>query len=91
MTDSRFWRMIAVGVVAGLFYVGAGLRNGTGAALPELTRAAQAEGVSTVGYSDNHSLIVTSSADGTTIYVWDAAGYIGGSQVRYLGTFEARE
>lgn len=93
MSDSRFWRVMAVGVVAGLFYVGTALRHSSSPelAFPELARSARAEGgVAAVPYRDNHSLIVTASEDGQTIYVWNTSTYLSGSSLEYVGTFRAK-
>lgn len=93
MSDSRFWRVMALGAVAGLFYVGSALRHpaAPGLTLPELTRSARAEGgVAAVPYRDNHSLIVTASDDGQTIYVWNTSTYLSGSSLEYVGTYRAK-
>jgi hypothetical protein len=94
MTHSRFWRCIALALVAGLFYVGHGLRDPSPLEVPLPSIATQARadvGVTSVPYQDNHSLIVTASDDGKTIYVWDATMFLSGSTLRYVGTYTAKE
>ena len=94
MNESRFWRIAAAGVVAGMFYVGHGLHESqTGDfSLPSLASEARADsgGVAAVPYHQNHSLIVTCSEDGQTIYVWNTSLYLSNSTVEYVGTFRAK-
>lgn len=93
MSESRFWRIMAASVVAGLFYVGHGLHESSsiGLPLPSLVSEARAEGsVAAVPYRDNHSLIVTTSEDGQTIYVWNTSLFLSSSTIEYVGTFRAK-
>jgi hypothetical protein len=85
--------MIAAGIVAGLLYVGHGLHESKrfGLPFPSLASEARADGgVAAIPYLDNHSLIVTSSEDGQTIYVWNTSLFLSNSTIEYVGTFRAK-
>ena len=71
MSDNRFWRAIAVLMVAGVFYVGHGLHEET-AELPSLSTPAKASEV-TLNHKDHNGLF-TASPDGSVIYTWKFAG-----------------
>jgi hypothetical protein len=64
MQDSRFWRVTAVLAVAGLFYVGSGLRPEGGP--PSLISSAEAG----LAFHNNNQVFFTSSDDGRTVYEW---------------------
>jgi hypothetical protein len=94
VSESRFWRIVAAGVVAGLFYVGHGLHGSKPFALPLPSLASEARadsgGVAAIPYLDNHSLIVTCSEDGQTIYVWNTSLFLSNSTIEYVGTYRAK-
>jgi hypothetical protein len=64
MQDSRFWKVIAVVVCLGLFYVGHGLHNRGGDPLPSLANAAHA------GVASLDGKLYTTGQDGLTVHVW---------------------
>jgi hypothetical protein len=72
MQDSKFWRIVAVGLVGGLFYVGHGLHTGHEAG-SSLVNSAHAGGAGVQSMGGAYS-IYTSSADGHTLYAWVADG-----------------
>ncbi len=77
MRDDQFWKAIGVLTVAGLFYVGAGLRQRS-ASLPLLEQSAHASQVQVdprySPWTDGSAPVaVTSSADGQTLYFWGSA------------------
>jgi hypothetical protein len=81
MGDSRFWRMIAVLCVAGVFYVGHGLHNGS--AIPALDSSA----IAAAPWGNSHeSRFYTVSEDGRTLYVWTSSG----GKVQTDGKVEAK-
>ena len=80
MSDSRFWRLIAVLCVASLFYVGHGLHDGGD--IPALDSSAIA---AAPWGNPNDSRLFTVSEDGRTLYVWR----INGAQVKPEGKVEA--
>ena len=67
MTDSKYGRTMLLAIVAGLFYVGSGLRNDTMLEIPSLTKSVEA-GVAVA--NDEIETVFTSSEDGKTIYMW---------------------
>ena len=69
MSESRFWRVMAVLGVAGLFYVGHGLNQQSA---PIFVQKAQAQGVA-VQPGAAGPIAVTASADGKTIYCFGPA------------------
>jgi hypothetical protein len=90
MTDSKFWRVLAVTVVAGVFYVGHGLHDPSTSPLPELVSQVHAGDVATAVHENTARMkIITSSDDGRTIHVWTASSTNG--SVTFLGTFAARK
>jgi hypothetical protein len=80
MSDSRFWRLIAVLFVAGVFYVGHGLHNG--GEIPALDSPAIA---GAPWGNPNDSRFFTVSEDGRTLYVWRNSG----AQVKAEGKVES--
>ena len=89
MAESKFWRTIAVCLVAGIFYVGHAMHGGPAIDLPDLTTQLEAGDVATAT-SDNTTAmkIITSSDDGRTINVWSA--HTTSSGVHYQGSFQAK-
>ncbi len=88
MANSRFWRVIAAGLVAALFYIGYGL-NDSGESLthlPSLTTELQAGDVATAN-SGGSIKIVTTSDDGRTIRIWKTTHTSNG--VHFVGAFAA--
>ncbi len=76
--SGTFWKITAVAFVAGLFYVGSGLRPGTSVPLfatPAMANVAVA--------NDQVETVITASSDGRTLYVWR---YLGVKAPKYLGT-----
>lgn len=72
MTDSRFWRTLAVLFVAGVFYLAHGLHDPASVGtLPSLTQELHAGDVTTISNPGNSYVkIVTTSNDGRTINIW---------------------
>jgi hypothetical protein len=77
MQESNFWRIIAVGVCVGIFYVGHGLHNPGREGMPALINSAYAGGVAVdaiaAGVGRSGTRIYTSNESGTVLYVWDAS------------------
>ena len=84
MTD-RFWKVAAILLIVGLFYVGAGLHSRSPWTMPAESPA-YGGGV-TVG-TDDAETVFTASEDGKTVYMWQ---YFGSKPPRYLGKAEAIE
>jgi hypothetical protein len=91
--ETRFWRMIAVAVVVGLFYVGHGLHQGSADGLLSTADA------QTMVYFDNSDggstppILFTQSQDGSKIYAWRIRPHQVSSRakgaVRSLGSWTA--
>ncbi|HET6329132.1 MAG TPA: hypothetical protein VFG04_30895 [Planctomycetaceae bacterium] len=77
MQDNKFWRIVAVALVGGLFYVGHGLHRGH-EALPSLVNSAHAGGAGAQAMGGQYG-IFTSSGDGNVLYCWSADGRGGAS------------
>lgn len=91
MTDSRFWRTLAVTFVGGVFYLAHGLHDTSPVgAIPSLTQELHAGDVATAT-SGNSSLvkIITSSDDGKVINVWSTT--TGNSNVTFTGSYTAKK
>jgi hypothetical protein len=86
MQDTKFWRIVAVVVCVGLFYVGHGLHNRGGDGLPSLVNLAHAGGVA-VDHPPEHGVgvyhIYTADESGTMLHVWTVP--VGGKPT-YEGT-----
>ena len=88
--ESKFWRVIAVLLIVGLFYVGHGMREGHSTPLPELTTTTIAcDATSTRSTGNESHRIVTTNEDGTVIRVWHIRK--GGNQAVFDGEFPARK
>ncbi|OAI57794.1 hypothetical protein AYO47_07625 [Planctomyces sp. SCGC AG-212-M04] len=70
MSDSRFWRLIAVLMVVGVFYVGHGLHSGSD---PVLTLDSPAFAGAPWGNPDRAEFY-TVSEDGKIVYIWNTTG-----------------
>jgi hypothetical protein len=73
MATSHFWRIVAVLLVVGVFYVGHGLHERTGFSLPSFVNQARANGVASLpgkfsNDADFGDIAVTCSPDGKTVY-----------------------
>jgi hypothetical protein len=91
MADSKFWRVLAVVAVAGVFYLGHGLHDPSASLLPELETELHAGDVATAINNGNGlglMRIITSSDNGRTIHVWSTTT-TSGSAVKFLGSFPA--
>ena len=90
MTDSRFWRTLAVTFVAGVFYLAHGLHDPASiGSIPSLTQDVQAGDVSIIGKPNNNNLkIVTTSDGGRTLYVWSTT--TGSDIPKYVGRVTAK-
>lgn len=95
MADSKFWRVLAVAVVAGVFYLGHGLHDPSASLLPDLQAELQAElqagDVATAIHNGNglgRMRIITTSDNGRMIHVWSTTT-TSGSAVTFLGSFPA--
>jgi hypothetical protein len=78
MQDMKFWRIVAVVVCAGLFYVGHGLYDHGSDGLPSLANVAHAGGV---GVAQGGNQVFTASADVKTLYFWMRDGV----RMQYVG------
>jgi hypothetical protein len=67
-SNDRLWKLIAIAFVASLFYVGAGLHGLAGGA--PLTPRAHAELIGGAMTEDSEDVLITSSVDGRTLYIW---------------------
>jgi len=83
MKDSMFWRGVAVLGVVSLFYVGHGLHQ-HGDYFPLLEQSVSAAGTGTG--TESTETILTSSADGKIVYVWQ---YFSSRPPKYIGKTEA--
>ena len=74
MSDSLFWRLIAVAFILTGLYIGHGLHSSSELTLPDpfLATPAYAGGVSTV--TEDTDYFLTASEDGRTVYVWEFNG-----------------
>jgi hypothetical protein len=86
MTDSRFWRAVAVVTCGGLIYVGHGLNNPGNDGARSFVNVAHAGGVAVAPVSQAPwNQVVTASPDGRTIYLWGpegtSTGYVGTASV----------
>ncbi len=75
MQDTKFWRVVAVALCLGLFYVGHGLHNRGGDGLPSFANVAQAGGVAVDHPPDRgvaHYHLYTTDATGMLLRVWTA-------------------
>lgn len=89
MVDSKFWRLLAVALVAGVFYLGHALHGGPAIDLPGLTTRVHAGDVATAVTGGNTAVkVITSSEDGASINVWQT--YTTSNSVHFLGTFKAK-
>jgi anti-sigma-K factor RskA len=72
MQESKFWRIVAVVICAGLFYVGHGLHDRGGDGLPSLANVAHAGGVAV--YNSRGALnayrLYTTDETGTLLHLW---------------------
>jgi hypothetical protein len=78
MQESKFWRIVAVALVSGLFYIGHGLHSGHDA-LPSLVNTVLAGGAGVQGAASGGYGIFTSSQDGNILYCWVADPRRGGA------------
>ncbi len=69
--NDRFWRLTALALVAGVFYLGFSLRSLDSEHRP-FTFLAQASGqlMAPATTSEGQDLIITQSVDGRTLYIW---------------------
>jgi hypothetical protein len=81
MMASSFWKVAGILAIAGLFYVGSGLRQGNDQ--PILGGRAYAGGVG-VATNDTET-VVTTSDDGRTLYIWR---YVGAKPPVFVGKTE---
>ena len=88
MAESKFWRSIAVALVAGLFYLGHGMHGGSAVEIPDLTSRIEAGDVATANRESTATFkVITTSDDGRTINVWGASTV--NHNVHFVGTFPA--
>jgi hypothetical protein len=65
MQDTKFWRIVAIVICVGLFYVGHGLHNRESDGLPSLTNMAHAGGVAAL-----NGKLYTTTSDGLLLPAW---------------------
>jgi hypothetical protein len=77
MQDSKFWRIVAVVICGGIFYVGHGLHNSSSEPLPSFVDSARAGGVGVdapgTSLMRTWGRLYTTDETGTYLYVWDAS------------------
>ncbi len=88
MQESKFWRIVAVALVSGLFYIGYGLHSGHDA-LPSLVNTVLAGGAGVQGAMGGQYGIFTSSQDGNILYCWVADGR-GGANFRRAAKIDGK-
>jgi|GEM_PF-2655055 hypothetical protein len=89
MTDSRFWRTLAVALVVGVFYFAHGLHDPAGEPMSGLIPEVHAGDVATVLPNSSSTVkIITSTNDGRVINIWTASTT--NSRVSFLGSFTAQ-
>jgi hypothetical protein len=89
MANSRFWKVAAALLVAGVFYVGHGLHQQQDYSMPSVVREAHAEGVAMQTVSPA-LVTVTCSPDGKNVYYFGAKGAAAVFQpIQFLGTSSA--
>lgn len=89
MTDSLFWRLLAVALVVGVFYVADGLHESSSDRLPGIAQQVQAGDVATaVAAGTSRVKIITSSDDGRTINIWST--YTNNNRADFVGSFAAK-
>jgi hypothetical protein len=89
--DSKFWRLVAVLMVASVLYVGHGLHNGGSDGVPSLVNTAHAGGVAVDAFTGSSggrmfSRIYTSDASGRRLYIWDGVNINKGAKPEYIGS-----
>jgi len=84
MSNSYFWRVFAVAVAAGLFYVGAGVGTNNTVGLPSVSTPARAN--DNIARSKDSEYIFTASQDGRRIFIWQ---HVGAKPPKYIGESEA--
>ncbi len=89
MSNSKFWRALAITAVVGLFYLGTSLRQDGVRTIPSLTSEVQAGDVGINNPNSSFSIIVTSSDDGKLVNVWKLTN--GNGAVRFVGTFQTKK
>jgi hypothetical protein len=88
MADSKFWRVLAVAAVAGVFYLGHGLHDPSDNPLPDLVSELHAGDVATAVHQNTARMkIITSSDQGRTIHVWNSDST--GGNVTFMGSYPA--
>ena len=69
--SDRFWKLIALALVAGVFYLGLSLRSlDPGHRSPTFLAQASGQLMTPATTSEGQDLIITQSVDGRTLYVW---------------------
>jgi hypothetical protein len=91
MTQSRFWKAIAVLSVVAAFYVGHGLHERTGLSVPSFVNEARADGVAIFRPGEGLRVAVTCSPDGKTVYYFGPQEMSGAyKNARFLGSLSAK-
>ena len=80
MREDKFWKLMAVCFLAAISYLAHGLHVGSDAQWPGVSNSAMASGVGTPG--DTTEVVLTSSEDGRTIFMWQ---YNHSRPPRFLG------
>ena len=90
MSNSKFWRALAIAAVVGLFYLGTSLRQDGDSTIPSLISEAQAGDVGISSVSHNVAYIVTSSDNGKLVNVWKLTTNRTGDVI-FVGTFQTKK
>ena len=70
MKSDRTWKLLVALLAAALFYAADGLHRLAGGGPTSLTPSAQAEIIGHGMTMDAEDVLITSSADGMTLYLW---------------------
>ncbi len=88
MCDSKFWRVMALCAVVGIFYVGTALRPAGTRTLPSFLTEVHADDVGISSLSNfSKSYIVTTSTSGKMVFIWSIRHT--DNKVRFLGSYPA--
>ena len=87
MNQSTFSRVMTVGFLFAVIYVGHGLHTNDPLEFPELTAHAVAGNVTAVSVNNEHVRIITTNEDGSVIRVWASSS--GHRTAEFIGEYSA--
>lgn len=82
MSNQTYWKVFSLLALGAAWYIGDGLHQQQPVSFPQLSSAALAEGVTFA--SPGSRMMVTSSPDGKTIYLWSNSGFVSSEFVKAL-------